>query len=349
MNALVTGATGFVGFHVARCLRERGHAVRALARGPERARELLAERGVEIAAGDMTNARAVGAALAGCDAVVHAAAAVSLDPRDAERLLRENVLGTQCVIGGACDAGIARIVYVSSLTTIWGPESANPSAHSALRAGTSGYARAKCEAERVVRARQEAGAKLAIVYPNGVIGPDDPGLSEAVRAFRGFTRATLATSGGLASVDVRDLALLCARLLETERSGRFVMGGQFHSWDQLVAELEPLVGRKIRRVRAPGWALRAGGSLLDALRAARAGRAPHGGATPSSASGAAAMITREAMEYATRMRALPNDPVLRELGVELRPLSETYQATLASLAAKRRSRQTIAATRERRA
>jgi len=339
MRALVTGATGFVGFHVAHCLRERGHTLRVLARRPERARALLGERGVEIAAGDMTDARAVGAALAGCDAVVHAAAAVSLDPRDAGRLLRENVLGTQCVIGGACDAGIARIVYVSSLTTIWGPESPDPSARSALRSGTSGYAHAKCEAERVVRERQDAGAKLAIVYPNGVIGPDDPGLSEAVRAFRGFTRATLASSGGLASVDVRDLALLCARLLETARAGRFVMGGQFHRWDELVAALEPLVGRKIPRVHAPGWLLRAGGSLLDALRAARAGRAAYGGA-----SRAAAMITREAMEYATRMRALPNDPVLRELGVELRPLMQTYQATLASLAAKRRSRESLTPT-----
>jgi nucleoside-diphosphate-sugar epimerase len=335
MKALVTGATGFVGFHVARCLRERGHAVRVLARDPARAASLFAEPSVEVAAGDMTDARAVGAALAGCDAVVHAAAAVSLDPRDAERLLRENVVGTQCVIGGACDAGIARVVYVSSLTAIWGPESPDPSARSAVRANTSGYARAKCEAERVARARQDDGAKLAIVYPNGVIGPDDPGLSEAVRAFRGFTRATLASSGGLASVDVRDLALLCARLLETERSGRFVMGGQFQSWDELVAELEPLVGRKIARVRAPGWLLRAGGSLLDTL---RAWRGTHGAQRASALSGSAAMITREAMEYATRMRALPNDPVLRELGVELRPLRETYQATLASLARKRRSR-----------
>jgi hypothetical protein len=191
-----------------------------------------------------------------------------------------------------------------------------------------------------VRARQDAGAKLAIVYPNGVIGPDDPGLSEAVRAFRGFTRATLATSGGLASVDVRDLALLCARLLETERSGRFVLGGQFHSWDELVAELEALLGREIRRVRAPGWLLRAGGALLDALRAARAGRAPHGTAR-SGRVGASAMITGEAMAYATQMRALPNDPVLGELGVTLRPLRETYQATLASLSARRHPREPV--------
>jgi len=322
MKALVTGATGFVGFHVARCLRERGHEVRVLARSAEKAARVFANDCVEIAPGDMTDARAVGEALGGCDALVHAAASVSLDPRAAERLLRENVRGAECVIGGACDAGIARIVYVSSLTTIWQLPGPDPSAGSPVREGTSGYARAKCDAERFVRARQARGAKLAIVYPNGVIGPHDPGLSEAVRAFRGFTRATLATSGGLASVDARDLALFCVRLLEAERSGRFVIGGQYQSWDELVAALEPLLGRKISRVRAPGWLLRASGSAFDWVRRIRPVRS---------------LISREAMEYATRMRALPNDPALGELGVALRPLTDTYRDTLQSLAERRRS------------
>jgi dihydroflavonol-4-reductase len=143
-----------------------------------------------------------------------------------------------------------------------------------------------------------------------------------VRAFRGFLKATLATTGGLASVDARDLGLLCARLLEAGASGRFVVGGQFQSWDELVATLEPLLGRAIPRLRAPGWLLRGAGSALDLARRVR----------PISS-----LISREAMEYATRMRPIPNDPILGELGVSLRPLTETYRDTLASLAASRRS------------
>jgi nucleoside-diphosphate-sugar epimerase len=261
----------------------------------------------------------VRAALAGRDAYVHSAAAVSLDPRDAARLLRENVAGARALVEGARAEGVAGGVYVSSLTTIWGPRTPDPSAESPLRGGQRGYALAKIEAERVARDAQEAGARLANGYPNGVIGPDDPGHSEAVRAFRGFTRTALASSGGLASVDARDLALVCARLLETRRAGRIVIGGQFHSWDELVAALEALTGRPIARVRAPGALLRLAGSAFDLARRWRPIASP---------------ISREAMEYATRMRALPNDVVLGELGVALRPLMDTYRDTLTSLAQK---------------
>ncbi len=323
MKALVTGGTGFVGFHVARSLLGRGHGVRVLARDREKAAGVFAGDGVEIARGDMTDAPAVRRALAGCDALVHAAAAVSLDPRDADRLRRENVAGARAVFEGAAAAGIERSVYVSSLTTIWRLPGPDPGGASPLREGTAGYARAKVDAERVVRAAQEAGTPVAIVHPNGVIGPDDPGLSEAVRAFRGFTRAALATSGGLSSVDARDLALFCVRLLEEKRTGRFVVGGQFQTWDALADALAELTGRRPARVRAPGGLLRLAGSAFDALR--RVGPI-------------ASPISREAMEYATRMRALPNDAALAELGVTLRPLAETYRDTLRSLEARGRLR-----------
>jgi len=318
MRTLVTGATGFVGSHVARTLRERGHSVRILARDSAKAARSFGEGRVEIALGDMTDAAAVGAALSGCDSLVHAAAAVSLDPRSAQRLLEENVAGTRVVIDAALAAHVEGIVYVSSLVTICGLPGPAPGPSSPLREGQAGYALAKVEAERIVRARQDAGAPIAIVYPSGTLGPDDPGLSEAVRAFRGFTRATLATSGGLASVDVRDLALFCTRLLEVQRGGRFVVGGQFQPWDEFTGALEPLLGRPVARVRAPGFALRLAGSAFDLAR--RLGPV-------------ASLISREAMEYATRMRALPNDAALAELGVALRPLIETYRDTLRSLEA----------------
>lgn len=323
MRALVTGGTGFVGFHVASCLRARGHGVRILARDPAKAARVFATGDVEIVAGDMADAPAMGRALAGCDALVHAAAAVSLDPRDAARLLSENVAGAHAALECATAAGLERIVYVSSLATIWELSGPDPSAASPLREGTAGYARAKVDAERVARAQQEAGAPIAIVYPSGVIGPDDPGLSEAVRAFRGFARAALATSGGLSSVDARDLALFCVRLLEEKRAGRFVVGGQFETWDAVADALAALTGRRPARVRAPGGLLRLAGSAFDALRRVRPIASP---------------ISREAMEYATRMRALPNDAALSELGVSLRPLHESYRDTLRSLEARGRMR-----------
>jgi hypothetical protein len=80
-----------------------------------------------------------------------------------------------------------------------------------------------------------------------------------------------------------------------------------------------MLGRTIARVRAPGALLRLAGTALDLARRFRPLASP---------------ISREAMEYATRMRALPNDPVLGELGVALRPLTDTYRDTLAALAAR---------------
>ncbi len=270
----------------------------------------------------MLDSVAVRAALAGCEGLVHAAAAVSLDPHEAPRLLRENLQGTRSVLQGAVAQRCAAIVYVSSLSTIWALPGPDPDPRRPVREIESGYAGSKAAAEREARALQETGAPIAIVYPCGVIGPDDPGRSEAVRAFRGFCRTTLATTGGLASVDARDLALFCVRLLEERRRGRFVVGGQFETWDELVAQLEPLLGRRVRRVRAPAGLLRFAGSVLDALRSVRP---------------VASLISREAMEYATRMRPLPNDVVLGELGVSLRPLAETYADTIAWMRARPRN------------
>jgi nucleoside-diphosphate-sugar epimerase len=299
--------------------------VRVLARSLEKAERLFrAAHEVEIAVGDMTDAAAVEAALAGCDAVVHAAATVSFDRRHEARLREANLAGVRHVLGGAHARGL-RALYVSSLTVILDPRGGAPHADSPLVKPRTPYARSKVAAEEAVRALVAAGARVATVYPNGVIGPDDPGWSESVAALRGFVANTLDSTGGVSLLDVRDLALFCVRLLETRRAGRFVIGGQFHSWDTLVRTLEPQVGRKILRIRAPGALLRLAGRAIDLARRVRPIESP---------------ISREAMEYATRMRALPNDPALAELGVVLRPLMDTYRDTLRSLEARGRLRRT---------
>jgi nucleoside-diphosphate-sugar epimerase len=314
MRVLVTGATGFIGYHTVLRLLAGGHEVRVLARSLEKAERLFrAEREVEIAVGDMTDAHAVALALAERDAVVHAAATVSFDRGSARALLEANVAGTRHVIGGASERGVPAILYVSSLTAIWDPRRGAPGPDSPVLPHGNAYARSKAAAERVVRELAAAGAPVATVYPYGVIGPDDPGWSESVAAFRGFLATTLDTTGGVSFVDVRDLASFGVRLLETRRTGRFVVGGHFHTWDELVATLEPLLGREIRRFAAPAPLLRAMGSALDLVRRVRPLKS---------------LISREGMEYATRTAPLPNTEALAELGVTLRPAPETFADTL---------------------
>ena len=315
VRALVTGATGFIGYHTVLRLLERGAEVRVLARSLEKAERLFrAARDVEIVVGDMTDARAVARSLERVDAVVHAAATVSFDRSSARALLEANEAGTRHVVGFASERGVGAIVYVSSLTAIWEPRRGDPRPDSPVLARGNAYARSKAAAERVVRELAEQGAPVATLYPYGVIGPDDPGWSESVAAFRGFLATTLDTSGGVSFVDVRDLATFAVRLLEAKRNGRFLVGGHYLSWDELVATLEPMLGREIRRFRAPAPLLRTLGSALDGVRRVRPLRS---------------LISREGMEYATRTRPLPNSEALAELGVTLRPAAETYADTLA--------------------
>src|SRR5688500_12349289 len=113
MRALVTGATGLLGSHIAERLRRDGWTVRALVRDPARARALAEELSLELHAGDVLDERAVTAAARGCDVVFHAAAAIT--PRAGwESFRTTNVEGTRTVVGAAAAAG-ARLLQVSSV------------------------------------------------------------------------------------------------------------------------------------------------------------------------------------------------------------------------------------------
>jgi nucleoside-diphosphate-sugar epimerase len=313
MKVLVTGATGFIGWHAAVCLGAHGHRVRALVRDREKALKLLCPRGVaddDLVVGDMGDAAAVARALDGCDAVVHAAAAVSVtEPGLSERAFDANLRGTQLVIGGACERGMGRVVYVSSLMAIFDPRRETRS-DSPVAAGRTRYGRSKAACEHFVRGLQDRGAPVAILYPSGVVGPDDPGLSESVKAFRGFLRTTLASSGGCFFVDVRDLAALIAAMLGAPTHGRIVAGGHFFTWDALTALFEEISGARISRLRAPGWLMRGAGHLFDAI---------------SRATGRTFPISFEAMEIATRTRRVADSPEVAALGIRWRDPRETLE------------------------
>ncbi|MBP8926756.1 MAG: SDR family NAD(P)-dependent oxidoreductase [Pseudomonadales bacterium] len=124
LRVLVTGATGFVGFHTAKLLHEAGHEVRLLVRSPDKMRRVLAPFGLDTLAhvhGDIADEESVARALEGCDAVVHSAAMVNVLAKDATTTILTNRRGTELVIGGAVERGISRIVQVSSSTALFNP------------------------------------------------------------------------------------------------------------------------------------------------------------------------------------------------------------------------------------
>ena len=102
---LVTGATGFLGWHVARCLLERGDSVRVLARDPARMREL---EGAEGFKGDLRDPASLARAVEGCGVVYHVAADYRLWARDPDEMYRSNVEGTRHLLSAAKQAGVER-------------------------------------------------------------------------------------------------------------------------------------------------------------------------------------------------------------------------------------------------
>src|SRR6266404_5781237 len=121
MLALVTGATGFLGSHVARVLAEQGAQLRLLVRPASDLRNidgLNGDRGVDRVVGDLRDAVSIEKALSGCDVVFHVAADYRLWVRDPDEMYRSNVEGTRGILQAARETGVRRVVYTSSVATM---------------------------------------------------------------------------------------------------------------------------------------------------------------------------------------------------------------------------------------
>lgn len=315
MKILVTGGTGLVGSHTARALVRAGHAVRLLVRDPDKATRFYAglDTGVpELVQGDVTDADAVRAAVAGCDGVVHAAAGTPIGIESVAQLFAVNVGGVKNVVGAALDAGIERIVCISSITAIFDTDGSKVTADAPPRPSKMPYGQSKVEAEYYLRELQARGAPIAIVYPGGVIGPDDPGFSDTCRALQHRIRHgfRLFGDGGTQQLDARDLAALVCSLVVDGGAGRFLLPGVYMTWTEFADIVEEVSGCTLQRIPAQGWKLRLVGRVLDVVRRFRTVDTP---------------ISAETMMYATQWPRIENTPVLAERGIALRDPRETFR------------------------
>jgi nucleoside-diphosphate-sugar epimerase len=319
VRVLVTGGTGFVGSHAIPALRSRGHEVRVLARTPDRAREALGGA-VEIVGGDVLDADSVQGAVAGCDAVVHAAAAIGITSAGGPSVHDQNVAGTRHVVGAALDAGCDPVVHVSSIAVFIPPDGPVITADSPLASPRNEYGRSKVDAERWVRSRQDAGDPVTIVYPGGVLGPDQPRLDAALEGIAGArTKGWPMAPGGMGILDVRDLALVLAAAIEPGQGPRrFLLGGHFLTWPALGDLTDEICGVRARRLPLPRRVLLATGSLLDVVRRFVKFDYP---------------LTRDAAEIMATTVPTDDGPTLAATGVSLRPARETLEDTLRWLVA----------------
>ncbi|HUB77820.1 MAG TPA: hopanoid-associated sugar epimerase [Bryobacteraceae bacterium] len=250
-RALVTGASGFIGWHVARVLIERGYGVRALVRPGSRVDGL----DVEPFPGDLRDAESVARAAGGCELAFHVAADYRLWARDPREMYRSNVDGTRNLLEAARNAGVERVVYTSTVGCIGMHEGIGDETTPVTLAGMHGdYKRSKFLAEQVALEFAHSGLPVVIVNPTAPIGDHDvkptPTGKIVLDFLKGHMPAFIDT--GLNIVDVRDVAeghwLACERGKPGER---YILGAENLTLAQILQVLAYLTQRKAPTVRLP--------------------------------------------------------------------------------------------------
>jgi len=314
MRALVTGATGFVGAHLARALAGRGAAVRCLVRpAPAAGRrvDLLAELPVEIAPGDLRDPGALRAAVAGCDVVYHCAADYRLFAPDPDEMTAANVTGTDNLLAACAEAGVGRVVYTSSVGALGLAPNGRPADErtpAALDAMIGPYKRSKYQAERVAERWAARGLPVVIVNPSTPVGEGDVKPTPTGQMVLDFLRRKFPAyvDTGLNLIDVRDVA--AGHLLAAERGRpgeRYILGHRNMSLKEILDTLARLTGLPSPRVRVPHWLPLAAAYAASAT-ARLTGRTPR--VTPD-----AVRMSRHRMFFdagkAVRELGLPQSPI----------------------------------------
>lgn len=256
---LVTGASGFVGTHVARALGDRGDELRLLLRRSSNV-EHLGELEFERATGDITDRRAVRRAMKGVTRVFHIAGRTSLRDEDREAVWDANVRGTRVVLESALEAEVERVVLTSSVSAIGVAKPKKAVDETAVfDIGHLGitYVNSKHEAEVEALRLVARGLPVVTVNPSFVLGPDAPAGTSMDLVKRFLLRKIPAyVDGGLNIVDVRDVAK--GHLLADEKGEvgeRYILSGRNFTLDRLFADLARISKVEAPSVKLPGPAL----------------------------------------------------------------------------------------------
>jgi dihydroflavonol-4-reductase len=256
MKAFVTGATGFVGSHVAHVLAEQGADLRLLVRSssdPKNIQQLNAERVV----GDLCDPESIDRAMAGCDVVFHVAADYRLWVRDPAQMYRANVEGTRTILQAARKNRVRRVVYTSSVATMGFTVKNNPvdeSSPVSLENMIGHYKRSKYMAEEVAIAAGHDGIDVVVVNPSTPVGEQDIKPTPTGRIVVDFLKKKFPAyvDTGLNLVDVRECARGHVAALEKGRSGeRYILGGENLTLKQILDKLAAITGLPSPRVRLP--------------------------------------------------------------------------------------------------
>lgn len=269
MLVFVTGATGFVGSHVAQVLAEQGADLRLLVRSssnPSNIQGLKAERVV----GDLRDPASLEKVMAGCDVLFHVAADYRLWICDPEQMYRANVDGTHAILQAARSNRVRRVVYTSSVATMGFTSNGQPADENSpvsLDSMIGHYKRSKFMAEEVAIKAGKSGMDVVVVNPTTPVGEQDIKPTPTGRIIVDFLKKKFPAyvDTGLNMVDVKECARGHVAALERGRSGeRYILGGENLTLKQILDKLAVITGLPSPKVKLP-YAVALASGLVDTV------------------------------------------------------------------------------------
>ena len=256
MLAFVTGATGFVGSHVARVLAEQGADLRLLVRSSSNLKNIRGLKAEQVV-GDLRDPVTLEKAMAGCDVVFHVAADYRLWIPDPEQMYRANVEGTRAILQATRKNRVRRVVYTSSVATVGFTSNGRPADENSpvsLENMIGHYKRSKFMAEQVAMQAARSGMDVVVVNPTTPVGEQDIKPTPTGRIIVDFLKKKFPAyvDTGLNLVDVTECARGHVAALEKGRSGeRYILGGENLTLKQILDKLAAITGLPSPKVRVP--------------------------------------------------------------------------------------------------
>jgi dihydroflavonol-4-reductase len=256
LKAFVTGATGFLGSHVARVLADQGADLRLLVRSTSNLKNLTGLK-AETATGDLRDAASLEKAISGCDTVFHVAADYRLWVRDPNEMYRSNVGGTRALLEAARKNNVRRVVYTSSVATIGFRSDGQPADEDSpvsLTDMIGHYKRSKFMAEQLAMEAGRGGIHVVTVNPTTPVGEQDVKPTPTGRIVVDFLKRKFPAyvETGLNLVDVRECAQGHVAALEKGRPGeRYILGGQDLTLKQILDKLGQITGLPSPKIKLP--------------------------------------------------------------------------------------------------
>jgi dihydroflavonol-4-reductase len=319
-NVLLTGATGFLGYHVAKRLNEAGVRPRVLELRDGRP-DVLKGLNVERCAGYVDDAASVRSACSGVGTLLHLAFKVSVGggAQLLEDMQRINIAGTRQLLETAAACGVKRAVVAGSALAVGvnrNPKPLDESADWAEHSFDLPYANMRRQAELNALAHASSNFAVMTVCPAFTFGPDDPVGAPANKLVQSVITKKLKFTlpVGFGALDVRDFATGVVLAAERGRSGqRYLLSGDNVTVNQLLEQVAEIAGVRAPRFVPPTPILRGLVGLLELVSSIRGKPAP---------------VTRDVLQIIGRYAWYDTSKARAELGWSTRPLRETLMDTI---------------------